>query len=143
MIAHIVHVFSRLHDRVLVQLTPAYDAYCRALYRLLLRCTVHDPATRAALKPNIRHLGRRWTISSTFLRALNNPNTELITTPIERITRDGVQTADGVHRPRRPAGGGHRLRAVDRPRDLTVRKRFWAPTVSTWPSTTAPTGMVG
>lgn len=99
MIAPIVHVFSRLPDRVLVRLIPAYDAYCRALYRLLLRCTVRDPATRAALVPRYGIVAKRPVISSAFFRALNNPNTRLITTPIERITRDGVQTADGVHRP--------------------------------------------
>jgi cation diffusion facilitator CzcD-associated flavoprotein CzcO len=33
------------------------------------------------------------------LPALNNPTTNLITTPIERITRDGIRTVDGVERP--------------------------------------------
>jgi len=99
MIAPIVHVFSRLPDRILVRLIPLYDAYCRALYRLLLRCTVRDPATRAALVPDYGIVAKRPVISSAFFRALNNPNTRLITTPIDRITRDGVQTTDGVRRP--------------------------------------------
>ena len=51
MIAPIVHVFSRLPDRMLVRLMPFYDAYCRALYRLLLRAVVKDPRTRRALVP--------------------------------------------------------------------------------------------
>ncbi|MGW0158550.1 flavin-containing monooxygenase [Mycobacterium sp. NPDC003323] len=99
MIAPVVHVFSRLPDRVLVRLMPLYDAYCRALYRLLLRCTVRDSATRAALVPRYGILAKRPVISSAFFKALNNPNTRLITTAIERITRDGVRTVDGVERP--------------------------------------------
>ena len=99
MIAPIVHVFSRLPDRLLVRLMPYYDAYCRTLYRLLLRATVHDRTTREALIPRYGIMAKRPVISSTFLPALNEPNTRLITTPIERITRDGVRTADGVDHP--------------------------------------------
>jgi cation diffusion facilitator CzcD-associated flavoprotein CzcO len=49
MIAPIVHVVSRLPDRLLVRIIPFYDPYCRSLYRLLLRVVVDDPATRRAL----------------------------------------------------------------------------------------------
>jgi cation diffusion facilitator CzcD-associated flavoprotein CzcO len=48
MVAPIVHRFSRLPDRVLARVMPFYDMYCRALYRLLLRVVVNDPATRFA-----------------------------------------------------------------------------------------------
>jgi cation diffusion facilitator CzcD-associated flavoprotein CzcO len=96
MIAPIVHVFSRLPARVLARLIPLYDGYCRAL---LLRATVLDPATRAALVPDYGIMAKRPVISSAFFPALNNPNTRLITTPIERITRDGVRTVDGVEHP--------------------------------------------
>lgn len=99
MIAPIVHVFSRLPATVLARLIPLYDTYCRGLYRLLLRATVKDPATRAALVPHYGIMAKRPVISSTFLPALNNPNTRLITTPIERITRTGVRTTDGVEHP--------------------------------------------
>lgn len=99
MIAPIVHVFSRLPTPVLARLIPLYDGYCRGLYRLLLRATVKDPATRAALLPRYGIMAKRPVISSAFLPALNNPSTRLITTPIERITRDGVRTTDGVEHP--------------------------------------------
>lgn len=99
MVAPIVHVFSRLPDRLLVRLMPFYDAYCRALYRLLLRTVVNDPATRRALVPRYGIMAKRPVISSTFLPALNNPNTHLVTTPIDRITRDGVRTVDGRDHP--------------------------------------------
>jgi cation diffusion facilitator CzcD-associated flavoprotein CzcO len=99
MIAPIVHVLSRLPDRLLVRIMPFYDAYCRSLYRLLLRAVVHDPATRRALVPRYGIMAKRPVISSAFLSALNNPRTHLVTTPIERITRDGVRTIDGRDHP--------------------------------------------
>jgi cation diffusion facilitator CzcD-associated flavoprotein CzcO len=99
MIAPIVHLLSRLPQRVLVRTMPLYDAYCRALYRLLLRAVVHDPATRAALVPRYGILAKRPVISSSFLPALNDPNTHLITTAIDRITATGIRTIDGVEHP--------------------------------------------
>ncbi|KUI33867.1 NAD(P)/FAD-dependent oxidoreductase [Mycobacterium sp. GA-2829] len=99
MLAPIMHLFSRLPERVLVRAMPLYDAYCRALYRLLLRVVVHDPATRRALVPRYGILAKRPVISSSFLPALNDPDTHLITTPIERITTGGVRTVDGVEHP--------------------------------------------
>lgn len=99
MIAPIVHLMSRLPRRVLVRTMPLYDGYCRALYRLLLRAVVHDPATRAALVPRYGLLAKRPVISSSFLPALNNPNTHLITTAIDRITPVGIRTVDGVEHP--------------------------------------------
>jgi cation diffusion facilitator CzcD-associated flavoprotein CzcO len=98
MIAPIVHVFARLPEPVLVRLIPLYDSYCRALYRLLLRATVRDPQTRRALLPRYGIMAKRPVISSAFLTALNDPNTHLVTTPIERITPTGVRTTDGIER---------------------------------------------
>ena len=99
MVAPIVHLFSRLPDYVLARLLPLHDGYCRALYRLLLRTVVHHPPTRRALVPHYGIMVKRPVISSNFLPALNNPTTNLITTPIARITRSGVRTADGVDHP--------------------------------------------
>jgi cation diffusion facilitator CzcD-associated flavoprotein CzcO len=44
-------------------------------------------------------MAKRPVISSSYLPALNNPTTNLITAPIQRITRTGARTADGVERP--------------------------------------------
>lgn len=96
MVAPIVHVFSRLPDTVLRRIMPLYDGWSRLLYRLLLRAVVDDPATRRKLVPRYGILAKRPVISSAFLPALNNPNTNLITTPIERITATGIRTTDGV-----------------------------------------------
>ena len=78
---------------------PFYDAYCRALYRLLLRAVVQRSRHPPALVPRYGIMAKRPVISSTFLPALNDPNTRLVTTPIERITRDGVRTVDGRDHP--------------------------------------------
>lgn len=99
MVAPIVHVFSRLPDKVLIRLMPLYDAWCRFLYRSLLRAVVQDPHTRRQLVPHYGILAKRPVISSAFLPALNNPNTHLITAPIERITPTGIRTADGIDHP--------------------------------------------
>lgn len=99
MVAPIVHVFSRLPDRVLRRIMPLYDGWSRLLYRLLLRAVVEDPATRRKLVPRYGILAKRPVISSAFLPALNNPNTNLITMPIQRITATGIRTTDGVDHP--------------------------------------------
>ncbi len=99
LVAPIVHLLSRLPSRELTRIMPLYDAWCRSLYRILLRVVVDDPATRKALVPRYGILAKRPVISSGFLAALNNPTTHLITTPIERITRTGIRTADGIEHP--------------------------------------------
>jgi len=99
MVVPIVHLFSRLPRRVLTRLIPLYDGNSRNLYRLLLRATVKDPSYREALLPRYGIMAKRPIISSDFLPALNRPDTHLITTGIERITRNGVRTVDGVEHP--------------------------------------------
>ncbi|MGB3286357.1 flavin-containing monooxygenase [Mycolicibacter algericus] len=99
MVGPLVHLMAYLPDRVLIGLMPLYDSYCRGLYRLLLRAKVADPTTRRALVPCYGLLAKRPVISSAFLPALNDANTHLVTTPIERITATGVRTVDGVDHP--------------------------------------------
>lgn len=99
LVGPLVHFWWRLPDRALVRLIPLYDAYCRALYRGLLRITVRDGETRRKLLPRYGILAKRPVISSAFLPIFNRPETDLVTTSIERITPTGVRTADGVERP--------------------------------------------
>lgn len=99
LVGPLVHLWWRLPDRVLVRLMPLYDAYCRALYRLLLRTTVRDKAIRRKLLPRYGILAKRPVISSAFLPIFNRPNVALVTAPIERVTPTGVRTADGVEHP--------------------------------------------
>ncbi|MDT5067116.1 MAG: hypothetical protein QOK02_3271 [Mycobacterium sp.] len=98
LVAPVVHLLPRLPAKVLVRVLPLYDKWCRLLYRVLLRATVDDPAYRRALVPRIGILAKRPVISSAFFKALNRPNTALITTAIERVTSTGVRTTDGVER---------------------------------------------
>ncbi len=99
MVAPLVHLLPVLPSGVLKRVMPLYDKWCRFLYRLLLRAVVDDPATRRALVPRYGLLAKRPVISSDFLPVFNNPNTHLITTPIERITATGIRTVDGTDHP--------------------------------------------
>lgn len=59
---------------------------------------VEDPEIRALLTPKHPYGCKRPLMSNTFYPAFNRPNLELVTDSIERITRDGVRTADGRDR---------------------------------------------
>lgn len=96
MLVPVVHVMPHMPDRVLVGLMRTYDAFSRLWFRALLRAVVDDASTRRKLLPRHGILGKRPIISSSYLPAFNEPTTNLITTPIERITRNGVRTVDGV-----------------------------------------------
>lgn len=94
----VVHLFSRVPDRVLVGLLRGYDRLARLGLRALLRGAVHDKTTREKLLPRHGILAKRPVISSSYFRSYNDPSTHLITTPIERVTRTGVRTTDGAER---------------------------------------------
>lgn len=59
---------------------------------------VRDPALRARLVPEHPWGCKRPLLSNDFYPAFNRPNLELVTAPIERITRAGIVTADGRER---------------------------------------------
>lgn len=61
-----------------------------------LEQNVTDPALRARLTPDYPIGGKRILIHDDFFPALGRPNVELVTERIERITEDGVVTADGT-----------------------------------------------
>ena len=99
LVGPLVHLWWRLPDRILVRLMPLYDAYCRTLYRALLRSQVRDRDIRRKLLPRYGILAKRPVISSAFLPIFNLPTTDLITTAIDRITATGIRTVDGVDHP--------------------------------------------
>ena len=99
LVAPICHLLSRLSERTLKRVMPAYDAYCRTLYRGLLRATVRDKSVRRKLLPRYGILAKRPVISSAFLPIFNRSDTALVTTPIDRITATGVRTTDGIDHP--------------------------------------------
>ncbi len=57
---------------------------------------VRDPVLRARLRPDYRAACKRLVVSGRFYEAIQRPNAELVTAPIERIEPGGVRTRDGV-----------------------------------------------
>jgi cation diffusion facilitator CzcD-associated flavoprotein CzcO len=96
--AEMLEVYQRTPAWVL----PKVDFDIPPLMRAALRLPGVVPAVNVAgraLAPRYGIMAKRPVISSAFLSGLNNPNTHLVTTPIERITRDGVRTVDGRDHP--------------------------------------------
>ena len=60
---------------------------------------VADPRLREILRPDYPIGCKRILISDDYYPALQRPNVELVTAPIERLTPDGIVTADGAARP--------------------------------------------
>jgi cation diffusion facilitator CzcD-associated flavoprotein CzcO len=58
--------------------------------------SVRDPDLRERLRPTYRPACKRLVVSPFFYEAIQQPNAELVTSPIERIEAKGVRTADGV-----------------------------------------------
>lgn len=61
--------------------------------------TVADPALRAALTPDYPVGGKRILIADDFYPTLNRDTVEVVTSPVARVTADGVVTADGRQHP--------------------------------------------
>lgn len=59
---------------------------------------VRDPEVRARLRPTHPFGCKRPLFSNAYYPAFNEPNLELVTDPIARVTAGGVVTADGVER---------------------------------------------
>ncbi len=70
----------------------AVQAYARAC----LRVQVRDRDLRRRLTPDFEPLCKRQVVSGTYYRALQQPNAALVTEAIERVTPDGIVTADGA-----------------------------------------------
>ena len=56
---------------------------------------VPDPALRAKLTPSYTLGCKRITQSDTYFPALTQPNAEVVTDPIVKVTKTGIRTADG------------------------------------------------
>jgi len=66
------------------------------LCREHLEDAVHDPVLRERLRPSYRAACKRLVVSGRFYDAIQRPNAELVTEPIERIEARGVRTRDGA-----------------------------------------------
>jgi len=67
-------------------------------YGDMLRSQVKDPGVRGKLRPHHPYGAKRPLVSNRFYPAFNEPNLELVTDGIERVTKPGVVTADGRER---------------------------------------------
>jgi cation diffusion facilitator CzcD-associated flavoprotein CzcO len=65
---------------------------------LHMRRQLKDPEVRRKAWPDYTFGCKRILFSSEYLPTLERPNVELVTEPIERLTRRGIETADGVER---------------------------------------------
>jgi cation diffusion facilitator CzcD-associated flavoprotein CzcO len=62
-----------------------------------LRLSIKDQTLREKLRPHYQVGCKRVIINTTFYKAIQKPNAELITEAIERITATGIITKDGKH----------------------------------------------
>jgi cation diffusion facilitator CzcD-associated flavoprotein CzcO len=67
--------------------------------RRYLERKVRDPKLRERLTPDYEFGCKRALLSSDFYPAVQRPNVELVTTPIERFTMAGIVDRQGVERP--------------------------------------------
>jgi cation diffusion facilitator CzcD-associated flavoprotein CzcO len=77
---------------------PRLSALGEKLSMRHLHQQVKDPALREKLTPHFQFGCKRILISDDYWASFERPNVELVTDPIEQITRDGIQTQDGVLR---------------------------------------------
>ncbi|WP_067546266.1 flavin-containing monooxygenase [Nocardia crassostreae] len=73
-----------------------FDKTTIRAYRLYLRAIVRDPDTARRLAPNHGMIAKRPTMSTGYILAFNRDNVNLITTPIDRFTENGIRTRDGA-----------------------------------------------
>ena len=78
---------------------PKLMKLLEGLLRRYLAQQVRDPELRRKLTPTYTLGCKRILLSNDYYPALQRPNVELVTAPIERITAKGIQTRDGVEHP--------------------------------------------
>jgi cation diffusion facilitator CzcD-associated flavoprotein CzcO len=77
---------------------PKVNELIERVVKRYLREQIKDPALLEKLTPTYRFGCKRVLISNDYYPALQRPNVDVITDPIERITAHGVRTKSGVER---------------------------------------------
>lgn len=88
-----------------------------------LKRSISDPALRRKLKPKYRMGCKRVLLSDTYYPALSQPHVELVTTRIERMTHDGIVTADDTTRHVDVIVYATGFRPFDPSAEITIRGR--------------------
>ncbi|HEX3591478.1 MAG TPA: NAD(P)/FAD-dependent oxidoreductase [Pseudonocardiaceae bacterium] len=78
---------------------PSLRRLVRSVFRLHLHRQVSNPALRSRLVPDYQIGCKRLLFSNDYLPALDQPNVDVVTEPIDRITPSGVRTSDGHEHP--------------------------------------------
>ena len=87
-------VYSVVHYRKV----PFLSRWAENSNKRFLAESVRDPELRRKLTPDYGLGCKRPSVSNHYLRTFNRENVDLVTDPIERITPDGIRTADGTER---------------------------------------------
>jgi cation diffusion facilitator CzcD-associated flavoprotein CzcO len=90
-------IFTLREMTLPVYIQPGFSKLVEPLARLQLKRQVKDPVLREALTPRYRVGCNRLLVSSDFYPAMQRHNVKLATSPIARVVRDGIVTADGEH----------------------------------------------
>ena len=91
-----LRVYLNYEKNFQVQTDPAEREKRVAMARAFVAREVTDPVKREKLMPATTAGCKRNVRSGLFLKALNRPDVEIITNPINRFTAAGVVTKDGV-----------------------------------------------
>lgn len=100
-----------------------------------LRRQVPDPTLRATLTPSFVLGCKRVLLSNTYLPALGQPNTSVVTSPIRSVTAGAVVTADGAEHPVDTIIFGTGFHVTDAPVMRHVRGRDGQPLAEAWSPT--------
>lgn len=77
---------------------PGIFTWCEGAIERWMRSKVDNPDLQDALLPDYTFVCKRPALSNALYPMLNRDNVDLVTTPISRITRTGIATADGDER---------------------------------------------
>jgi cation diffusion facilitator CzcD-associated flavoprotein CzcO len=88
--------FAERFSNVVINADSPEMQVIEAICRANLEDNVHDPVLREKLRPNYRAACKRMVISQDFYQAIQKPNAELITEPIDGVEAAGVRTTDGA-----------------------------------------------
>ncbi len=76
-----------------------FNGIATSVAKAHLKATIKDPDLRRKATPDYTFGCKRVLVSDDYYPALNRPNVDLITAPIEQLTAKGIVANDGVERP--------------------------------------------